>query len=142
MVRESLPSDSTVDLGEFSLSLSSQFRPVLRFAPVTFTRTGTGAEISVDALEIGVSPLQALFGQPGASVSLIAPRVQIVQDLLGPRLAAFSTSEDPDTGEERWSRSTRAAIPIPKCASMLAACRSAAGRRAATASASARTMTG
>ena len=100
MIRDSLPPGSAVDLGEFSLSLSAQFRPVLRFAPVTFTDTGSGAEIGVDALEIGVSPIQAVFGQPGAVVSLIAPRLQLVQDLLGPRLAAFSSRTDPETDGE------------------------------------------
>ena len=33
------------------------------------------------ALEIGFSPVRALFGQPGATVTIVKPHIQIVQDL-------------------------------------------------------------
>ena len=98
MIRDSLPPGSRIELGELTLSLSARFRPVLRFTPVAFTDTSSGAEVSLDALEIGVSPLQTLIGQPGAVVSLIGPQLQIVQDLLGPRLASFAPREDLPSG--------------------------------------------
>jgi hypothetical protein len=97
-IREGLPPDSEVMLGDLSLSLSAHLSPVLRFEPVSFLDKSSGAQVSVEALEIGIS-LQALIGQPGAVVSLINPRLQILQDLLGPRLASFSERTDGGTGE-------------------------------------------
>ncbi len=98
-VRDSLPPDSAIELGQLSLSISANFSPVLHFEPVTFTDNSTGASVGIDALEIGVSPLQTLIGQPAAVVTLVNPRLQILQDLLGPRLASFTESRDPETGE-------------------------------------------
>ncbi len=98
-IRDSLPPDTSVELGDLSLSLSTRLTPVLHFSPVTFIDNSTGARVGFEALEIGFAPLQALIGQPGAVVSLISPQIHILQDLLGPRLAAFTASTDPDTGE-------------------------------------------
>ncbi len=98
-IRATLPSGSSIALGDLSLSLSSHFSPVLHFAPVTLTEDGSGATVGIDALEIGFSPFQALIGHPGAVVSLIDPHLQILQDLLGPRLASFTLTEDAESGE-------------------------------------------
>ena len=99
MIRAALPPEIRLELGDLTLSLSASFRPVLRFAPVAVTDTGTGAEVDIEALEIGVSPLETLIGQPAAVVSLVAPELQLVQDLLGPRLATFASREDLPSGE-------------------------------------------
>lgn len=99
MVRAGLSANTDLALGDVSLSISPTLRPVLRFAPVVLTDHNTGAEIKTDALEIGFSPLQAIYGQPAAVVTLVNPQVQVLQDLLGPRLASFTTREDPATGE-------------------------------------------
>ena len=98
-VRDALPPDSTIELGKLSLSIGASFSPVLHFDPVVFTDNSTDASVDIDALEIGFSPLQSLIGQPAAVVTLVNPRVQILQDLLGPRLASFTETKDPDTGE-------------------------------------------
>ncbi len=98
-IRDSLPSDGAIELGNLSLSISANFSPVLHFEPVVFTDTSTGARVSIDALEIGISPLLSLIGQPAAVIILVNPHLQLLQDLLGPRLAAFTEHRDPETGD-------------------------------------------
>lgn len=98
-VRASLPPNAELSIGELSLSLDQGLAPVLRFAPVTLTDNNAGASVSAKSLDIGFSPVFALIGQPSAIVTLEGPRLQVVQDLLGPRLAQFEVREDKGSGE-------------------------------------------
>lgn len=98
-VRGALPPETALSVGSLALSVDDGFRPVVRLSPVTFTDHSSGAVVHMQALEIGFSPLFALIGQPGAMVTLVGPHVQVVQDLLGPRLASFKITKDPKTGE-------------------------------------------
>jgi hypothetical protein len=96
--RSTLPPTSTLELGDMALALENNIWPVVRFSPVTINDNKTGAHIEADAVEIGFSPARALFGQPGATVSIVGPHIQIVQDLFGPRPASFEVIEDPNGG--------------------------------------------
>ena len=49
-------------------------------------------------MEVGFSPMRALFGQPGATVTMVRPHIQIVQDLFGPRVTSFDIVDDPKGG--------------------------------------------
>ncbi len=97
-VRGSLPADADLNLGPAALALDSWFRPVVKFAPVQFTDNATRATVVMDSLTVGFSPVLALFGQPGATVTLVHPQLQVVQDLFGQRLASFEVVNDPDGG--------------------------------------------
>ncbi|MCD7061103.1 AsmA-like C-terminal region-containing protein [Pelagibacterium xiamenense] len=83
----------------FGLSLDGPFNPVFRLASVEMREVASDAVISMDALEVGVSPVGLLLGRPNARITLDGPHFQIVQDLLGPRPARFVVQEDPNTGE-------------------------------------------
>ncbi|WP_137152096.1 AsmA-like C-terminal domain-containing protein [Devosia sp. FKR38] len=98
LVRSALPPTSSLSLGDMSLALEDGVWPVIQFAPVVFADSKTGAKVSIAALEIGFSPARALFGQPGATVTVVRPHVQMVQDLFGPRLTSFEVVEDPTGG--------------------------------------------
>ncbi|WP_157959936.1 AsmA-like C-terminal domain-containing protein [Devosia submarina] len=93
-----LPPTSRLELGDMALALENNIWPVVRFSPVIINDDKTGAHIAVDALEIGFSPLRALVGQPGATVSIVGPHIQIVQDLFGPRPTSLEIIDDPQGG--------------------------------------------
>ncbi|MHA6690516.1 hypothetical protein [Devosia sp. A449] len=98
LVQSAMPASSSLDLGEMNLALENGVWPVLQFTPVLFTDGKTGARVAVDALEVGFSPARALFGQPGATVTIVRPHIQMVQDLFGPRLTSFQLVNDPEIG--------------------------------------------
>jgi hypothetical protein len=50
----------------------------------------------MEALEVGFSPIRAIVGQPGATVTIVGPHLQVNQDLFGPRLAKFELVDEPD----------------------------------------------
>ncbi|WP_127143460.1 hypothetical protein [Pelagibacterium montanilacus] len=99
LVASVLDESYEVEWEEFGLSLSGPFSPVFRLGEVNLRERGSTAEITMDALEIGVSPLGALTGQPQARIALVGAHFQTVQDLMGPRLGSFSVSVDEQTGE-------------------------------------------
>ena len=88
-----------VDWRDFGLSLTGPVSVGFHLSTVTLTERASNAVIEADALEIGLSPLGLLVGRPEARVVLIAPRFQMVQDLLGPRLSRFEFLETDGTGE-------------------------------------------
>ena len=98
LVQSALPATSQLDLGEMNLALEKGIWPVIQFAPVMLTDHKTGARVAMDALEVGFSPARALFGQPGATVTIVRPHVQMVQDLFGPRITSFELLDDPQGG--------------------------------------------
>lgn len=97
-VQSFIPATSHIEMGDMALALERGIWPVVRFSPVDLTDSLSGARISMEALEIGFSPARALFGQPGATVTVVRPHLQIVQDLHGPRLGTFEVVEDPEGG--------------------------------------------
>ncbi|HVW91081.1 MAG TPA: AsmA-like C-terminal domain-containing protein, partial [Devosia sp.] len=84
-----LSPDSKLELGDMALAVEGGTWPVLQFSPVSFTDAKTGGRIQMKALDVGFSPLRVLIGQPGAAITMVAPHLQVNQDLLGPRLANF-----------------------------------------------------
>ncbi len=96
--RSALPPTSELELGDMALALENGIWPVVRFSPVTINDSKAGSRIAVEALEVGFSPARALIGQPGATITVVGPRLQIVQDLFGPRPASFDLVEDPSGG--------------------------------------------
>ena len=87
-----------LELGDMGLALEGGVWPVLQFSGVVLSDSKTGARIAMEALEIGFSPVRALLGQPGATVTMVGPHIQVVQDLFGPRVARFELVEDPEGG--------------------------------------------
>ena len=98
LVQSALPGSSRLDLGEMKLALENGVWPVIQFTPVTLTDSKSGAHIAMEALEVGFSPARALFGQPGATITIVRPHIQMVQDLFGPRITSFELVDDPDGG--------------------------------------------
>ncbi|KKC38742.1 hypothetical protein WH87_07430 [Devosia epidermidihirudinis] len=98
VARSALPESSDLDLGNMALALENGVWPVIQFSPVSLTDAKSGAKVAIDALEVGFSPARALFGQPGATVTVVRPHVQIVQDLFGPRPTSFEMTEDAEGG--------------------------------------------
>lgn len=98
LVLGSMPAGSKLELGDMALALEGFVWPVIQFKPVTFTDVKTGGTVSMEALEVGFSPLRALVGQPGATVTIVGPHLQVNQDLFGPRLAKFEYVDEPDGG--------------------------------------------
>ena len=94
MVLNSLPQDMDLELGETFLNLQGGTALTLRFSPVVLQDRKTGGKVEMEALEVGFSFWRALLGQPGAQITFVAPRLQVVQDLFGPRLARFEFMED------------------------------------------------
>lgn len=96
VVQSMLPPTSKLEMGDLSIAVESGVWPVVRFSPVVLDDTQSGAQIAMDALEVGFSPLRALMGQPGASVTVVGPHLQLVQDLHGPRLGHMELVENAD----------------------------------------------
>jgi len=92
---EALPPNLSVTFGDATLAIEGGLAPVVVFTPVTIRDSDSGADITMDKLEVGFSPIRALFGQPGASVTLVRPHFQVIQDLFGPRLAGLELVDDP-----------------------------------------------
>jgi hypothetical protein len=101
LIASSMPPDTELELGDMNLALEGYAWPVIQFTPVTFRDRANGGKVEMEALEVGFSPIRALIGQPGATVTIVEPHIQINQDLFGPRLAEFEiepgTNGEPDT---------------------------------------------
>jgi hypothetical protein len=97
-VLASLPPSANLELGDMALALEGGTWPVLQFSPVVYTDGKSGAKIQMKALDVGFSPVRVLIGQPGAAITMVAPHIQVNQDLLGPRLASFQFVDDPKGG--------------------------------------------
>lgn len=89
LVVASMPAGTELELGEMALALEGYAWPVIQFTPVVYRDTARGGKVAMDALEVGFSPIRALIGQPGATVTIVGPHIQVNQDLFGPRLAEF-----------------------------------------------------
>ncbi len=96
VVLSSMPPGSQLELGDMALALEGYIWPVIRFSPVTYTDIKSGGTVSMEALEVGFSPIRAIVGQPGATVTIVGPHLQVNQDLFGPRLAKFELVDEPD----------------------------------------------
>ncbi len=94
-----LPPTAQLELGDMALAVEAGFWPVLQFSPVVYTDTKSGAKIAMKALDVGFSPVRAFIGQPGAAITMVAPHLQVNQDLMGPRLASLSIVNDPKGGQ-------------------------------------------
>ncbi|ODT74494.1 MAG: hypothetical protein ABS76_36910 [Pelagibacterium sp. SCN 64-44] len=93
-VQSLLPESAEINMGDMALALERGIWPVLRFEPIEYRDRKSGARIGMEALEIGFSPARAMFGQPGTTITIVAPRVQILQDLYGPRPSTFEISSN------------------------------------------------
>ncbi len=89
LVQSFLPETAELEMGDLALALERGIWPVLRFEPVQYYDRKSGARVAMEALEIGFSPARALFGQPGTTIAVVAPHIQLVQDLYGPRATSF-----------------------------------------------------
>jgi hypothetical protein len=98
IVVSAMPPGTELELGDMALALENYTFPVIQFSPVVYKDNETGAKIGMQALEVGFSPIRALIGQPGATVTMVAPHIQINQDLFGPRLADLEIVPDPKGG--------------------------------------------
>ena len=98
LIQAALPATAKLELGEMNLALENRVWPVIQFAPVLYTDSKSGARVAMDALEVGFSPARALFGQPGATITIVRPHIQMVQDLFGPRITSFELLDDPEGG--------------------------------------------
>lgn len=98
LVQSALPPGAELELGDMALAVEQGVWPVIQFSPVTYKDSVSGANIAIDALEVGFSPLMMLIGKPGATISIVGPHIQMVQDLYGPRLTTFDMEEDPGGG--------------------------------------------
>jgi len=94
----SLPAGADIELGDMALALEGYVWPVIQFSPVTYTDAKSGAKVRMEALEVGFSPVRAFIGQPGATITMVGPHIQVNQDLFGPRLASFDVVPDPNGG--------------------------------------------
>ncbi len=97
-VQNFVPETADLQMGDMALALENGVWPVLQFSPVDFNDSKSGARIRMDALEVGFSPARALFGQPGTTITIVGPHVQIVQDLYGPRPGTLEIVDSPDGG--------------------------------------------
>lgn len=101
LVIANMAPNTELELGEMALALEGYAWPVIQFAPVTYRDKTNGGKVEMEALEVGFSPVRALIGQPGATVTVVGPHIQINQDLFGPRLAEFEIERgqngEPDT---------------------------------------------
>lgn len=98
LVQALVPPSMNLELGEMALALEGGAWPVVKFSPVLMTDSKSGARVSIEALEVGFSPVRSLLGQPGATITLVRPHVQIVQDLSGPRVTSFNVTDQADGG--------------------------------------------
>ena len=103
-VLASMPETMDLELGSIFLTLEKGVAPALRFSPVVLTDRATGGRVEMEALEVGFSPFRVLLGQPGTVITLVRPKLQVIQDLHGPRLAQFETADN--------HASTRATVRI------------------------------
>jgi len=94
----SLPAGADIELGDMALALENYMFPVIQFSPVTYTDAKSGAKVRMEALEVGFSPVRAFIGQPGATITIVGPHIQVNQDLFGPRLASFEVVPDASGG--------------------------------------------
>jgi hypothetical protein len=94
LVYSALSPSSSVEMGDVALALEGGTWPVLQFRPVKYADSKSGATVRMSALEIGFSPIRALIGQPGLTVTIVEPVLQINQDLFGPRLSTFEMVPD------------------------------------------------
>ena len=94
LVQSALPPSSTLTVGDMNLALEHSVWPVIQFASVRLTDGKLGSSVTMDALEVGFSPARALFGQPGTTITIVRPHIQMVQDLSGPRVSSFAVEED------------------------------------------------
>jgi hypothetical protein len=97
-VQNFVPASADLQMGDMALALEDGVWPVLRFSPVAFSDSKSGARIGMEALEVGFSPARALFGQPGTTITIVGPHVQIIQDLYGPRPGTLEIVDDPAGG--------------------------------------------
>ncbi len=101
LVVSNMAPNTELELGDMALALEGYAWPVIQFSPVTYRDKANGGKVAMDALEVGFSPIRALIGQPGATVTIVGPHIQINQDLFGPRLAEFDVvpgeNGEPDT---------------------------------------------
>ena len=93
MVSTAMPAGSHIELGDMALALEGYVWPVIQFKPVAYTDEASGARVTMDALEVGFSPIRAIFGQPGATVTVFRPYIQVSQDMFGPRLVTFNVMQ-------------------------------------------------
>ena len=98
LVVSSMPEGSELELGDMALALEAYVWPVIKFSPVVYTDANSGAKVRMEALEVGFSPVRALIGQPGATITIVGPHLQVNQDLFGPRLTSFEIVPDPEGG--------------------------------------------
>lgn len=98
IIAASMPEGSQIELGDMALALEGYVLPVIQFTPVAYTEAKSGARIEMEALEVGFSPIRVLWGQPGASVTVVGAHLQVNQDLFGPRLVTFDVVPDPQGG--------------------------------------------
>ena len=97
-VQNFVPDTADLQMGDMALALEGGVWPVIQFSPVSYTDSKSGARVQMEALEVGFSPARALFGQPGTTITIVAPHVQIVQDLYGPRPGTLELEENPEGG--------------------------------------------
>jgi hypothetical protein len=114
VIQSALPASTNLSLGSMNLALEQSVWPVIRFEPVTLTDSKAGSTVRMEALEIGFSPVRALFGQPGATITIVAPELKVVQDLSGPRISSFEleTSEEGSQPVVRVEEGEQAFPPI------------------------------
>ena len=113
LVLNSMSEGSQLELGDMALALEAYAWPVIKFSPVVYTDTNSGAKVSMEALEVGFSPVRALIGQPGATVTIVGPHLQVNQDLFGPRLTSFEIVPDPQGGGRPIVRVIEGAAAFP-----------------------------
>lgn len=97
-IANSMPEGSNIELGDMALALEDFVWPVIQFSPVVYSEDGSGARIEMEALEVGFSPIRVLWGQPAATVTVVGARLQVNQDLFGPRLVSMDVVTGPDGG--------------------------------------------
>jgi len=97
-VSSAVPESVRLELGDVALALEGGVWPVIQFSPVVVDDMRSGAHVEMDALRIGFSPVRALLGQPGATVTVLGPKLQVVQDLFGPRPTRFELVDNVDGG--------------------------------------------
>lgn len=85
-----------VDWQDFGISLNGPIDLAFRLSGVELTERQSRSVISMSALDISISPFGLMGGRPEASVVMIDPHFQVVQDLLGTRLSRFDMIDPGD----------------------------------------------
>jgi len=109
---DALPPNYSIELGDTALALENGLWPVIKISPVKLIDSNSNAQVEMDALDVGFSPLRTLIGQPGLTVTLVRPYIQVIQDLIGPRLAGFELVDD-ENGGSPTVRILEGATPQP-----------------------------